>query len=372
MFRATAAWACGVLAVPRSAGSAGAFAAWAAVRRVHDDLIAAEVRPGVVQDVPVPLCGQDADQGGDEDAEADGGEGRARAGPVAGQVAQGQACRDRGPPAETGQHHQAEGRQQDDRDDERDEAENEFRCSAAVGALAGVRQQGRGDHEEDHAGHRRAVDLLRRSRAPGQGGDDREPGDRAGRARGGEVGGHHGQRHRRADHVPRQLEHADQVVSTGFQARPVGQPDGQAEHRPDDRAHDSHQDAVDPDHEADVPVGGAQGAEHPERAQPALGQHREPAHRDQGDEQHAHRGQPEHDGLGVERVAGRRRLPALEVRAEGGGGHPGRVEQDGDLGRRADLARHDERELIQQALRVLHDAGDLASSSRPGARGRRS
>jgi hypothetical protein len=64
-------------------------------------------------------------------------------------------------------------------------------------------------------------------------------------------------------------------------------------------------------------VGGAQGAEHPERAQPALRQHGEAAHRDQGDEQHADRGQREHDGLGVERVAGHRIMPGHHVLADG-------------------------------------------------------
>jgi hypothetical protein len=102
MFWATAAWACGVLAVPDEAGSARSVARAATVARcVHDDLVRGHVRPGVVQDVPVPLRGQDADQGGDEDAEADGRQGRARPGPVAGQVAQGQAYRDRGTPPET-------------------------------------------------------------------------------------------------------------------------------------------------------------------------------------------------------------------------------------------------------------------------------
>ena len=64
------------------------------------------------------------------------------------------------------------------------------------------------------------------------------------------------------------LQRLDHVVGTGFQPRPVGQPDGQAQDRPGQRADDTHQDAVDPDHEADVPVGGAQGSEHAERAQP--------------------------------------------------------------------------------------------------------
>ena len=188
--------------------------------------------------------------------------------------------------------------------------------------LAGVPEQDRGDHEEDDAGHRRAVDLLRRRRPPRQGGHDGHPGDRAGRPRGGEVGGHHGQRHRHGDHHPRQLERADQVVGARFGARPVGQPGGQAHDGPDQRAGDAHHDAVGPDHETDVPVRRAEGAEHPQGTQPALGQHREAAHRHQGDEEHADRRQREHDGLGVERVARRRRLHALHVRPDRGGGSP--------------------------------------------------
>ncbi len=39
-------------------------------------------------------------------------------------------------------------------------------------------------------------------------------------------------------------------------------------------------------------------------------------------------------------------------------GHAARIEQDSDLTRRGDLARHDEGELVQQALRVLDDPGD--------------
>ena len=148
MFWATAAWACGVLAVPAvlcppgprtRARRRGRHRGPAAVGRVHDDLVRGQVRSGVVQDVPVALRGQDADQGGDEDAQADGRQRRARPGPVAGQVAQGQAYGDRGAPPETSQDHQAEGRQQDDRDDEQDDAADEFQCPAAVAvALAGV------------------------------------------------------------------------------------------------------------------------------------------------------------------------------------------------------------------------------------------
>ena len=82
--------------------------------------------------------------------------------------------------------------------------------------------------------------------------------------------------HRRADNGPRQLEHADHVVGIGLHGGPVRQPRRQAERGPDQRAGDTDDDAVDPHDETDVPVGGAQRAEHPERAQPALRQHREP------------------------------------------------------------------------------------------------
>ena len=71
--------------------------------RVDDELVRRHVGPGVVQDVPEPLRGKDADEHGDQHTEADRGQGRARTGPVAGQVAQGQAHRDRGTPAEPAQ-----------------------------------------------------------------------------------------------------------------------------------------------------------------------------------------------------------------------------------------------------------------------------
>ena len=88
-----------------------------------------------------------------------------------------------------------------------------------------------------------------------------------------------GQDQRGADHCPRQLEHADHMMGARFKARPVRQPGDQAHYGPEQRAHHTHHDTVGPYDETDVPVRGAQGAEHPERAQPALGQHREAAHR---------------------------------------------------------------------------------------------
>ena len=182
-------------------GAAGAAAGTpgtiGSVGRVNDDLVRRHVGPGVVQDVPEPGRGFHADEDGDQHAEADRGEGRARAGPVAGQVAQGQPDRDRGAPAEPGQCRQAEGGQQDHRHDEGDEADDEPEHSAAAtaaAAAAGVGQQDEGADSERDTGHGRAVHLPRRSGPPGQGGDDGDPGDRAGRPRGGEEGGHDGQR----------------------------------------------------------------------------------------------------------------------------------------------------------------------------------
>ena len=45
--------------------------------------------------------------------------------------------------------------------------------------------------------------------------------------------------------------------------------------------------------------------------------------------------------------------------------HPGRVEQHGDLARRRHLARRHQGELVQQALRVLHDADHPRGMRRP-------
>ena len=205
------------------------------VGRVDDELIRGQVGPGVVEDVAEALRGQDADQHGDQHAERDGGEGRARAGPVPGQVAQGQPGRDRGPAAQPGQQREARRGQQDHRRDQRDEAEDEFERAAAVAVgRAGVGEQDRGPAEQDQAGQRRAVDLLRRRGPPGQGGHDRDPGDRPGRPGGGEIGGHDGEGHGHADHGPRQLERrrsGDGRPSRRSAGRPARRP-GRARTRP--------------------------------------------------------------------------------------------------------------------------------------------
>src|ERR1019366_9105059 len=155
------------------------------IGRVDDDLIRGQVGPGVVEDVPEPPRGKDGDEDGDQHTEAYRGERRARAGPVARQVTQGQPHRDRGVPAESGQHRQAQRGQQDHRRDEGDEAEDDLGQPATAPALAGIPERERRDHQEDDAGHRRAVYLLRRGRGPREGGGGGGPGGGAGRPPGG-------------------------------------------------------------------------------------------------------------------------------------------------------------------------------------------
>ena len=62
-----------------------------AVRAPDGELVRGQVRPDVVEDVAVAGDGDGADDHRDQDADADGREGRAGAGPVAREVAQGQA-----------------------------------------------------------------------------------------------------------------------------------------------------------------------------------------------------------------------------------------------------------------------------------------
>ncbi len=66
------------------------------------DLVRGQVGPGRVEDVAVAGGGGRHDDDGDHHTEADGGEGRARTGPKAGEVPQRQADRDRGAPARGG------------------------------------------------------------------------------------------------------------------------------------------------------------------------------------------------------------------------------------------------------------------------------
>ena len=230
----------------------------------------------------------------------------------------------------------------------------------AIAVATGARpaEQDERDHQQDQSGDGRAAHLLGWGGPPGQGGHDGDLGDGPGRQPRREDGGHHGQQQRQADHPPRQGEHADQVVRALLQRGPVGQPAGQPEHQAEDRAGDADDGAVGQHHEADVPVGGARRGEHAEGPQPALRQHGEAADRDQGDEQHPDDQAGDGDRLGVDHVGLRLRSGGRDVMGDRGGRPAGPVEQHGDLGRVMDLAGRHEGELVQQALRVLHDAHD--------------
>ena len=170
------------------------------------------------------------------------------------------------------------------------------------------------EHKQSDAGRPGpAASLPRGRRPPRERGDDRQPGDRPGGSDGRQVRRQHGERHRHEDHQPGQLEGAHDVVSAGFGARAVRQPGRQAEREPGHRADNPGREAVGADHEPDVGVRGTLRAEHADRAQPPLRQHREPAHADQRDEQHPERGRGQRDGHRVDHVGVGRRRPRHHV-----------------------------------------------------------
>ena len=107
-------------------------------------------------------------------------------------------------------------------------------------------------------------------------------------------------------------------------------------------------------------VGGADRLEHADRAEPSLGEDGEPADGNKGDEQHAEYECGERDRLGVERVGLCDRGRRLHLRADRAGINTGSIEERHHLGRRIDLPRHDERELVEEALGVLDDADYVA------------
>ncbi len=115
-------------------------------------------------------------------------------------------------------------------------------------------------------------------------------------------------------------------------------------------------------------VCGAGRLEHADGAEAALRQHGEAADRDERDEEHPEHEGRERDGLGVERVRlgdrGRRLhlCPGFDRTRR----HTRCVEQRHDLGRRLHLPRCDERELVEEALRVLDDADDPALGTTDG------
>ena len=111
------------------------------------------------------------------------------------------------------------------------------------------------------------------------------------------------------------------MMGAGLDVRAVGQPRHEAGQGPDNRPDHPHDNPVRPYDETDVPVCGAEGSEHPERPQSALGEDREATYRNEADEEHGERVQGEHDRLGVEGIVGGHRGGGLDVRAERAGGY---------------------------------------------------
>ena len=176
-------------------------------------------------------------------------------------------------------HREEEGREQDEPGDKEDDPEHELGRPATPApvcpVLPRVAEEEEGGNEEDNARERRAVDLTGRRRPARERCDDRHLGDRSCRAGRGEEGRHDGEHHRGGDHDPREGEYSDDVVRCLFEARPVGEPDDEAEHEAEDRPDEADDHAVGTNDEADMAVGGAGRLEHADRAESALRQHGE-------------------------------------------------------------------------------------------------
>ena len=146
--------------------------------------------------------------------------------------------------------------------------------------------------------------------------------------------------------------------SVGHEREPGGQSDGRA----DDRGGGSDRGAVGQHDQADVAVGGAEGAEHAQGPQSSLGHDGESGHGHQADEEQPERAEHQHDGLGRDLVGGAAGLDAdtgTARQAERLQALLAGVEEDGDVGRRGDLAGGDQGELVQQVQRVLDHPDDL-------------
>ena len=234
------------------------------------------------------------------------------------------------------------------------------------GQSTGERQAGDAARKHDDAGQGGAVHRLRRRGAAGQGGHHRHRRHRLGRA----ARGQHRRRDREhdpeAERPPRHVRRVDHVTGSPLQRRHGSEPGGEAEHRPGERGGPADNQSARDQDQAQVAFGGADRAEHAEGAQPALGHDREAGYRDQADEhqaedlhhQHEHRRRDparRDRGGGHDRRRGRdtgqRRIAVADRLPDGAG-----AEQHDHLAGLADLARGDQRELVRQVARVLHDA----------------
>ena len=244
------------------------------------------------------------------------------------------------------------------------------RLQAAVG-----RQAREADREHDEAGQGGAVRRLRRRGAAGQRGHHRDRGHRLSRAAGRQRRRHDREHDPDGECPPRQARRVHHVAGVPLHRRRVGDPGGEAEHRPgqcggraDDQATRDHD-------QAEVAFGRADRAEHAEGTEPALGQHRETGYRHQANErqaEHLHhkdlhrRDTPAHLLRGNRYIRRRdtgHRLVAEELLCRG------RAEQHDRLAGMPDLARGDQRELVRQVAGVLYDAGHLPGRAArvPGA-----
>lgn len=138
------------------------------------------------------------------------------------------------------------------------------------------------------------------------------------------------------------------------QVRGVADPDGEADHRADQRTDNADHGAVRHHDQAHVAVGRAERAQHAQTAQPSLGKHREAGHRDQADEDQPDDGDREHDEGGADPVGLHRcdRVSSAREGEAGDGGGRG-VEEHRHLIRLGELPRGDEREVVEQVLWVL-------------------
>ena len=210
-----------------------------------------------------------------------------------------------------------------------------------------------------------AVHRLRRRGAAGQRGHHWHPGDRLRRAEGRQYRRRDREHDPDGERPPRQVRRVDHVAGRLLQRRHVGEPGGEAERRPGQRAGHADGQAIGDHDEAEAAFGRADRAEHAEGTEPALGHHGEAGDRHQADEHQAEYLHQQDDR--------RRREPA---RAAGGEGHSrrrdtgqrpvaaadrllrrGRADQHDHLAGVRDLAGGDQRELVRQVARVLHDAG---------------
>ena len=213
-------------------------------RGVHVDRVRRHVRSDVIEDVGVAGDGHGADDDRDHDAETDGREGRAGAGPVASHVAQRQADGNGRLAADSRQQGEEERRDQDDPHDQRDESRHEPDHATAVPGRARDREHDEPDDQGDHARHERAVNLAGWRGTAGESADDWHTRDGPRRVAGGEESREHRQHHRRHDHVPGQRELRDDVVRALFVVRAVDQPEDEAEHEAQHGAHGADNDPV--------------------------------------------------------------------------------------------------------------------------------